>query len=87
MKEVYRSELKRILCSWIGITRISMNYSQETMAEALLIDVRSYSDIDRGVSLCSTLTLMLFLVYYCPEPTVLLGEIRTLFEDVRRRVA
>ena len=87
MKEVYRSELKKILCSWIGITRISMNYSQEMMAEALLIDVRSYSDIDRGVSLCSTLTLMLFLVYYCPEPTALLGEIRTVFEDARRRAA
>ena len=83
MKEAYRAELKRILCNWMGITRMSLSYSQEMMAEGLLMDVRSYSDIDRGISLCSTLTLVLFLVYYCQEPEALLGEIKAAFEDVR----
>ena len=57
------------------------------MAEELLIDVRSYADIDRGVSLCGTLTLVLFLVYSCKEPTALLSEIRTAFDEVRRHDA
>ena len=87
MKETYRAELKKILCRWIGTTRVSLNMTQDRMAEALLIDVRSYADIDRGVSLCSTLTLVLFLVYFCPEPANLLGDIRTVFDEMRHNVS
>ena len=87
MKEAYRAVLKRILCQWIGTTRVSCDMTQTEMAEELLIDVRSYADIDRGVSLCGTLTLVLFLVYSCKEPTALLSEIRTAFDEVRRHDA
>ena len=83
MKEAYRSELKRILCKWFGSTRITCNLTQAEMAEELLIDVRSYADIDRGISLCGTLTLVLFLIYFCPEPSYVLREIRSAFEEMR----
>ena len=87
MKEDYRNALRKTLCNWMGSTRISLNLTQDKMAEVLLIDVRSYSDIDRGISLCSTMTLVLFLVNYCTEPEKLLHEIRTAFDDVRQGVA
>lgn len=87
MKEAYRAELKRILCQRIGTARVLRNLTQAEMAEALLIDVRSYADIDRGVSLCGTLTLVLFLIYFCPEPAHLLGDIRVAFDAARHRVA
>ena len=83
MKEDLRVALKKTLCNWIGTTRISLNMTQDKMAEALLIDVRSYADIDRGVSLCGTLTLAIFLVYLCPEPASLLREIQNAFDDIR----
>ena len=85
MKEDYRNALRKTLCTWMGSTRISLNLTQDKMAEVLLIDVRSYSDIDRGISLCGTLTLVLFLVYLCPEPVALLNDIHLAFENVRQR--
>ncbi len=86
MKEDYRAALKKTLCTWMGITRLSMNMTQEMMAEILLIDVRSYADIDRGISLCGTLTFVLFLVYLCPEPATLLNEIKINFDQIRNMV-
>ena len=83
MKEDYRAALKKMLCTWMGITRLSLNLTQDKMAEILLIDVRSYADIDRGISMCSTLTFVLFLVYLCPEPVTLLKEIRARFDIIR----
>ena len=84
MKEDYRDALRKTLCNWMGRTRYALNLTQDKMAEVLLIDVRSYSDIDRGISLCSTLTLVLFLVYLCPEPVALLNDIQVAFENVRQ---
>lgn len=82
MKEAYRTALKKMLSTWIGSTRVSLEMTQDEMAEILMMDVRSYADIDRGVSLCSTLTFVLFLIYICPEPTELLNEIKTGFDTV-----
>ena len=83
MKEDYRAALKKTLCTWLGTTRLSLELTQDRMAEILLIDVRSYADIDRGISMCSTLTFVLFLVYLCPEPVTLLKEIRARFDIIR----
>ncbi len=82
MNQIYRTTLKRILCEQIGNTRISMELTQDKMAEQLMMDVRSYSDIDRGISMCGTLTFVLFLLHFCPDPTLLLREIRVAFDAI-----
>ena len=82
MKDAYRTALKHILCEQIGSTRISLELTQDKMAESLMIDVRSYADIDRGISMCGTLTFVLFLLQYCQDTADLLSRIRTAFDKL-----
>lgn len=46
------------------------------------MDPRSYSNIDNGKSMCSTLTFVLFLIYLCPDPDELIREIKEVLEEV-----
>ena len=82
MKDAYRTALKHILCEQIGSTRISLELTQDKMAESLMIDVRSYADIDRGISMCGTLTFVLFLLRYCKDTAELLQKIQDAFDDL-----
>ena len=82
VNQIYRTTLKRILCEQIGSTRVSLDLTQDKMAEQLMMDVRSYSDIDRGISMCGTLTFVLFLIHFCPNPILLLNEIQMAFEAI-----
>ena len=87
MKSLYRQILKETLHEEIVKTRTELGMTQEQMAEALEIDTRSYADIDHGKSICSVLTLVLFLVYCCADATALLVKIRSRFDEARDRVA
>ena len=82
MKDAYRTALKQILCEQIGSTRVALDLTQDKMAESLMIDVRSYADIDRGISMCGTLTFVLFLLRYCQDTADLLKRIQATFDDV-----
>lgn len=55
--------------------------TQEQMAEALVMDVRSYQKLAHGISCCSALTLSLFLIYYCPDVDSFLSELKEAFEN------
>ncbi|MBQ8603565.1 MAG: hypothetical protein IJ410_01800 [Oscillospiraceae bacterium] len=50
------------------------------MAEILMMDVRSYVELDHGCSSCSALTLCLFLIYCCEEPYSFLDELKNSIE-------
>ena len=51
------------------------------MSEKLLMDYRSYSDIERGINSCSALTLILYLIYSCPDVESFLREAKYAFEQ------
>ena len=51
------------------------------MAECLMMDERSYIELDHGKSCCSALTLALFLIYCCEDPLIFLHELRSIFEN------
>ena len=48
----------------------------------LHMSVRSYSYLESGVSCCSARTLVLYLLYYCPDVSEFLSELRAAFEKV-----
>lgn len=87
MKRLYLKVLKHYLHKQFKDTRKRLGLTQAKMAEKLEIDTRSYSDIDNGKSLCSTLTFILFLLYYCPDLMKLLEEIRKILEDAKNSAA
>ena len=57
------------------------------MAEYLVMDIRSYADIDSGKSACGLLTFVLYLMYLCPDIEELINEIRVSFESIKNNVA
>lgn len=83
MKTLYLKILKHYLHVQMKDTRKELHMTQAQMAEKLEIDTRSYSDIDTGKSLCSTLTFVMFLIYFCKDPMKLLEDIKKLFDEAK----
>ena len=83
MRSSYNEELKEICHKLIVDTRKSNNLSQAKMAGILLMDVRSYSDIDTGKRCCGLMTFVIFLVTFEVDYDELFAEIKASFEKVR----
>jgi len=73
--------LKRYFCHQLVQTRTALGLTQFAMAERLMMDERSYIELDHGNSGCSALTLVLFLIYCCNDPLQFLQELRSIFEQ------
>lgn len=76
LKDLFRHELYRMRVNVLNIT-------QEDMAQLLAMSCRSYVDLEHGKTNCGALTLALFLVYACENPTAFLDELREEFEKVK----
>lgn len=63
MEEVQKEKLRRKISTALRATRKQLGISQEKMAELLGISPRSYVDLERGKSLCSTPVFLRFLLY------------------------
>ena len=87
MREAYQAALKSVLHVQITQYRDRMGLTQAQMAEILLMDVRSYIDLDHGKSMCGTLSFVLFLLYCCQDRDALLQSIQMAFDKVRGDVA
>lgn len=57
-----------------------MKYTQSQMAALLVMDDRSYSELDHGKSCCSALTLILYLIYCCDNPLAFLESLQKILE-------
>lgn len=56
---IYKNAVKEYLRNFLKVFRKGLNISQEAMSERLKLTPRSYSDLERGVSCLSTVTLLL----------------------------
>ena len=57
-----------------------MKYTQSQMADLLIMDDRSYAELDHGNSCCSALTLVLYLIYCCDDPLAFLDALQRILE-------
>lgn len=80
MREYYNKIFKQYFYEQLIAARSKRNLTQAKMAEQLVMDERSYVNLDHGKSGCSALTLALFLIYFCDSPTEYLKELREAFE-------
>ena len=67
--------------------RGDLGLTQEAMACRLSMASRTYVDLDHGKSGCSGLTLALFLIYICSDPTEFLEELRKELEKADNEAA
>ena len=57
------------------------------MANQLIMDDRSYINLDHGKSGCSALTLALYLIYCSDDPVKFLDELKAALENDENHVA
>lgn len=81
MREEYHNKLKKFFRNKLLLTRSNLNLTQEQISEKLQISVRNYANLENGKSICGTLTLVLFLIHYCPNPNEFLNELKALYES------
>ncbi len=61
--------------------RIQEDLTQLQMAERLCMDERSYIDLEHGKNGCSVVTLVLYLVFECPDSDAFLLELEKLYQQ------
>ena len=81
MRKQCEQILKNLFHETLVHTRYQVELTQEQMAAILMMDVRSYVELDHGKSGCSALTLALYLIYICSAPLEFLEELRNAFEN------
>lgn len=72
--------LRDFMSSRLLTTRKRMRLTHARMAERLLIDTRSYGELERGKSLCSTRVLVLYLLQCDDSVEQLWADFRTEME-------
>ena len=81
MRNHYKKALKNIFHENLFHRRVAMGITQEEMASRLAMANRTYVELDHGKTCCSAVTLVLFLIYICPDPIKFLEELRDAFEN------
>ena len=80
------SVFKEVITEHIKATRKELGLTQAEMAAKLQIDLRTYCNIESGRSLCGTMTLLMYLLYICPDVNGLLDEIKNRKDEKEKNV-
>ena len=75
-----KSAMQPILCDWFKRYREKRKISQEQMAMKFMMSVRSYSDLEHGISFPSGVTFARFLLLLTKE------EQKEMLEDIRLEI-
>ena len=75
-----KSAMQPILCGWFKRYRAKRKISQEQMAMKFAMSVRSYSDLEHGISFPSGVTFARFLLLLTKE------EQKEMLEDIRLEI-
>jgi len=81
MRSYYETIFKAFFHEHQTKTRTSLCLTQAEMSSRLMMDPRSYIDLDHGKVGCSGLTLARYLIYCCPDPLGFLRELYAAFES------
>lgn len=84
MKSTLKSSLRNYMSKRLLNTRKANHLTQAKFAEHLMMDTRSYSSLEHGKNLCSMLTFVLYLVFFCKDFDTLICELREIVFDSLR---
>ena len=74
---IMKSAMQPVMCAWFKRYREKRRISQELMAMKFMMSVRSYSDLEHGISFPSGVTFARFLLMLTKE------EQKEMLEDIR----
>ena len=86
VRKIYHDALKKVFCEKLLEIRSAESLTQTKMANALLMDERSYVDLEHGKTGCSGVTLALFLIYICKDVPKFLADLYVVFESSKKPV-
>ncbi len=78
MKKLCKYALRDYMTQLLFKARQDEQLTQAKFAELLMMDTRSYSDLEHGESLCCTLTFIIYLVSFCKDTDALVRDLRML---------
>lgn len=82
MRKTAHTVIKEHLCKQITETRVKNKWTKKKMAEKLVMDDRSYADIEKGLSACSMVTLVMYVAFVLDG-----GDQRyNLFSTLRKKI-
>lgn len=81
MRNTYHRLIREYFCRMIFEYRIQEDLTQLQMAERLCMDERSYIDLEHGKNGCSVVTLVLYLVFECPDSDAFLLDLEKLYQQ------
>lgn len=87
MRKLYSNKLKTLFSKELAKTRKELSLTQFEVSELLALSPRPYIELEHGRSLCSAVTLVLYLIYLCPDVEGFLNRIRKSFEEDKDNVA
>ena len=77
---IMKSAMQPVMCDWFKRYRAKRKISQEQMAMRFAMSVRSYSDLEHGISFPSGMTFARFLLMLTKE------EQKEMLEDLRLEI-
>ena len=77
---IMKSAMQPAMCDWFKRYREKRKISQEQMAMKFMMSVRSYSDLEHGISFPSGVTFARFLLLLTKE------EQKEMLEDIRLEI-
>ena len=87
MKKDFRAELRAYMTECLVNARKTEHMTQAEFSQMLKMDTRSYAALEHGENLCSTLTFMIYLCYFCKDVDELIFDLRMIIDkaDVKAR--
>ena len=79
MRKTYQRLIREYFCRTIFEYRMQADLTQLQMAERLCMDERSYIDLEHGKIGCSVVTLVLYLIFECPDSDAFLLDLERLY--------
>ena len=82
MRKTYQRLIREYFCRTIFEYRMQADLTQLQMAERLCMDELSYIDLEHGKNGCSVVTLVLYLIFECPDSDAFLLDLERLYTQV-----
>lgn len=76
MKTACKCAFQEYMAKTLEKVRFENKLTQEKFAEVLMINTRSYSNLETGKSCCCTLTFIFFLVFCCKDVQSFIDDLR-----------
>ena len=82
MKYQCKCSLRDYLSQRLAKARKEAGMTQSRFSELLMMDTRSYVDLEHAQSFCCTLTFILYLCFCCEDVVGLVDDLRRIVQEV-----